>query len=107
MNRLLALTGQVNLETAEWPQELLGDLDDGDLLDQIPQGEYVLIQRITKDGILECESGNSEEIQLHAVDLEEARTNLPVKSRAHSFLVPLMEAWVRNPELRPVNGGAV
>ena len=102
LNRLLALTGKVSGVPSEWPTDFLGELDDHDLLNLVPQDEYVLIRRLTKEGTLECESGSLGAIHFNGVDLEESRNGLPVESRPRSFLVPLMEAWVRHPELRPI-----
>ena len=102
LNHLLALTGKVKLETDEWRRDLLGMLNPDDILNGIADDEYLRIRQITMDGLLECESDNEGEIRLHAVDLEEARTARPQELRPPSFMVPLIEAWVRHPELRPV-----
>ena len=117
LNRLLAVMGVV--ETPGLPKEVkewLEDLDDGALLELIPDRKFIVISRITTDGILEgesreSESRESEEFRLSVLELENTRRQIfskylalsvPGDEKHHSFLVPLMEAWVKHPELRPV-----
>ena len=100
LNRLLAVMGK--LDTPEWPRHLLGILDDDDLLQQIPEDSFVFINQITKEGMLEGESLDRDEVRFNLLGLEKFRTSLPSESRPHSLLVPLMEVWVTRPDLRPV-----
>jgi hypothetical protein len=104
LNRLLAVMGVV--ETPGLPKEVkewLEDLDDGALLELIPDRKFIVISRITTDGILEGESLESEEFRLSVLELENTRRQIFSKYLAlNSFLVPLMEAWVKHPELRSV-----
>ena len=100
LNRLLALMGVV--KTPECPRDLLEYLDDYELLEQIPDEHFVYITQITKDGVLEGESMESDELRFSVLELENFRNEVPVKSRPKSLLVPLMGAWVKHPELRPV-----
>ena len=100
LNCLLVLMEVV--KTPEWPRDLLECLDDNELLDQIPDEHFVSITQITKDGMLKGESMESDELRFSILELENFRDQAPSKPRPKSFLVPLMGAWLRHPELRPV-----
>ena len=100
LSRIRILLGE--METLDWPLDLLSDLDDDELLQQIPEGHLVIISRITMDGILEGTSLNFEdEVRVSVLELEHARMQIPPDSRPRSFLVPLMEAWLKHPGPRP------
>ena len=101
LNRLMVLVGEI--QTPDWPRDLLHELDDTGLLDQIPEDRLICINRITSDGTLELETLDLEDGGCFSIpELELARDSLPEEIRCHSLMVPLIKAWLMHPEPLPI-----
>ena len=85
------------------PKDLVAKLSDDDFFEHFPEDSYIYIHAITRHGVLKGHWTEDVEESLDILALEKARNRLSPNCRPHSFLVPLMEAWVAHPELRPID----
>ena len=101
LNLLLAILKE--LKNPERAESLLSEYDDDHPLLHLRDGSFFVIRQITSQGMLEALSLGGDEKRLDILRLEEERSSLPSNIRPHSFLIPLIEAWVTQPKLRPVD----